>query len=179
MHLEKLASMANDDDEITKCDQRVGSAVLHIYLQIKSNLNEEKIRTMKYTSTMAFIQRHFITFPRAAIFFWQFVTRTHTKAYFDFSLRFFSISMRSLFALIPPSFLFFFLSLLHVRLLFSPFLFFQRKLHTAMSPAHHHCQPFSISWNHISHGNDTISFYYYAFSGTFTSNNVYIVTHIA
>lgn len=40
-------------------------------------------------------------------------------------------------------------------------------------------QPFSISWNHISHGNDTILFYYFAFSGTFTSNNVYIVTHIA
>lgn len=44
-------------------------------------------------------------------------------------------------------------------------------------PQHH---PFSISWNHISHGNDTILFYYFAFSGTFTSNNVYIaVTHIA
>lgn len=36
---------------------------------------------------------------------------------------------------------------------------------------------FSLSQNHVSHGNDTILFYYYAFSGTFTSNNVYIVTH--
>lgn len=41
------------NDKITKCDQRVGSAVSHIYLEIKSNLNEKK----NYFTTMAF--KHF------------------------------------------------------------------------------------------------------------------------
>lgn len=39
----------------------------------------------------------------------------------------------------------------------------------------HNAQHFCIMKNHISLENDTISFYYFAFSGTFTSNNVYIV----
>lgn len=99
MHFEQLASIANDDDDddqITKCDRRVGSAVLHIYLQIKSNLNEEKIHARTHSTTTTITTPHviyqqhndirpttFYNISESSDFFAN-STRTHTKAYFDF-----------------------------------------------------------------------------------------------
>lgn len=39
-----------NDDEITKCDQRVGSAISHINLQIKSNPNTKAITLLQWNS---------------------------------------------------------------------------------------------------------------------------------
>lgn len=43
-------------------------------------------------------------------------------------------------------------------------------MYTSSDQTHQRAASIFVSWNHMSHGNDTILFYYYAFSATFTSN---------
>lgn len=64
------------NDEITKCDQRVGSAISHINLQIKSNPNDEKKILHYYNdiqTTLVVVWKkelYFVLFPTFTSFGW-------------------------------------------------------------------------------------------------------------